>query len=697
MTDTEPGHEDGLTRRRFAAAVGAVGVAPVAGCSGDGDTDGQANEGGEETEGEERDQGTNATNSSGSDSDDAVPETTVELFGYRQTGREMGVIARSDGDPLSDAPVYLRASDESRGDPIGHTGADGRLAFLVPDQDAFWIQVVPDGAATGERSVQALDSCQSVSHLDEWFRTMQAVDPVGEVEYNPHEYTTPAMDGLFVPYARYDRSDGTFLPYLVADWTHEDDAMVASMREGITWENGEPVDAEALVFQWEILLEMDHPASRILTGVSATDTYEVRFEYEPGTNPNAVEHAVLHERADHPPADWQPVHDGDVAPADLEISEPTASGPLVLTDVTDEYRQYEVRNALDDVPDFVPACGQYNFRGYRVRYGENIQDLQQAMIARDADGVSVMTDSDQREYYPRQVVELSTPSPRGYGLLFNHDREPWNDRRVRKALAHSIDFERVVGDTNDLVMTPPDRQMGLLEPAATDRIDDDTRDELNAYEYDPDRAQSLLEEAGYELGEMEPTVPYLRGYVDTAVLTDGVFEQLWDVGWNPERQPVTPEELQSIERQGAFDVLSTYYVTEPHQFAPYFAFEHTLYGREGTPASVSGYASADEGATVEIDGDTVDVRDRIEELERTTDADRRDDIVADLARVVNEDLPYVQIGQRRSQTFLDEEQWGIPEESPHLHTERPHWWLPLVQERLDRVDSPGLLKANPNI
>ena len=81
---------------------------------------------------------------------------------------------------------------------------------------------------------------------------------------------------------------------------------------------------------------------------------------------------------------------------------------------------------------------------------------------------------------------------------FNTRTKPLDDRRVRQAIAHAIDREAIIETVYSGQYT---LARGILPPERSDSI------QLTGYPYDPQKARTLLAEAGYPGGQGLPPSP----------------------------------------------------------------------------------------------------------------------------------------------------------------------------------------------
>ncbi len=120
--------------------------------------------------------------------------------------------------------------------------------------------------------------------------------------------------------------------------------------------------------------------------------------------------------------------------------------------------------------------------------------------------------------YPRDPLNI-------FYIGFNHDIAPFDDVRVRQAIAYAIDRQRIVdqyypeGSQVAKVFVPP-----AIQPGYSDAVD--------WYEYDPEMAKSLLADAG--LSDLEITLSLrnvVRGYLPTPdKVAQEIQAQLAEVG-----------------------------------------------------------------------------------------------------------------------------------------------------------------------
>ena len=144
-------------------------------------------------------------------------------------------------------------------------------------------------------------------------------------------------------------------------------------------------------------------------------------------------------------------------------------------------------------------------------------------------------------------------------LALNNTRRPFNDIRIRQAIAYAIDRKALVQAGGDGEGTVLQSHMAPNDPdyaALPDR-----------YPYDPDRARALLKDAGVRPGTQltlsYPPITYAR---DTSELVAAYLEQ---VGLIVTLQPLEwPAWLGHVFGQGAFDMTVIAH-TEPHDIGIY--------------------------------------------------------------------------------------------------------------------------------
>lgn len=297
----------------------------------------------------------------------------------------------------------------------------------------------------------------------------------------------------------YDPLTDEFMPWLAesGEWT-SDTVYEVTLREGVSWTDGEPLTAEDVVFTFELGKFPSVPYSTLwdwLESAEAVDDYTVRFTF---SAPNYQEWAsLLYGTAIVPKHLWEGRTEEEVATGANE--NPVGTGPY-LYETHSEDRMVWVRN--DDwwatdllgltvgpkrIVDIVNSSNN-------VALGLVLQgqlDLSNNFLP----GVASLRDPGRgygiETYYAEAPYMLSANTA---WLILNLTKPPMDDPAFRKALAFAIDTDTIVNVVYGSIVQKAS-PTGML-PNWEKYIDQAVVDELG-FSYDPDEAMALLAGAGY--------------------------------------------------------------------------------------------------------------------------------------------------------------------------------------------------------
>jgi oligopeptide transport system substrate-binding protein len=125
---------------------------------------------------------------------------------------------------------------------------------------------------------------------------------------------------------------------------------------------------------------------------------------------------------------------------------------------------------------------------------------------------------------------------------FNQSNPPFNDRRVREALAIAIERDKIVEDEGGGFVKPASSYLPFAKPA----IKEDVK-----------RARELLSEAGFPDGENFPTVRLLINRNDMQKRVARKIAKMWEKNLNIKTQIIVKEgkELEVAVRNSDFDIV----------------------------------------------------------------------------------------------------------------------------------------------
>ena len=321
----------------------------------------------------------------------------------------------------------------------------------------------------------------------------------------PAEY--PCVDMLYSGLTRIEPGRNSAGPDLATSWEANEDAsqFTFHLRQGVTFHDGSPFTSGDVVATFEAILdpEFGSPARSVLDmveSVVAVDDHTVQFNLNAPYADLAISTAHANARIVSAAA-----LAGDLA--DLE-TKPNGTGPFRLESYDSARITRLVRNDsyykegqpyLDAVemhlfPDL--AAETANYLSGNVDVMLNVQQADFARIAA-ADGSNA----------------LRVPAGRYVNVVMRQDQPPFDDVRVRKALALSVDRQLLV----DLVLE------GLGRPAHDNILSPEFQYAIDTpvIPYDPAAAKAMLAEAGYPDGISLTMVasnrPAIRGQVAIAI------------------------------------------------------------------------------------------------------------------------------------------------------------------------------------
>jgi peptide/nickel transport system substrate-binding protein len=462
--------------------------------------------------------------------------------------------------------------------------------------------------------------------------------------FNP--FSPSATPGTFLMYeplfAFNVLESGEFIPWLAEsfEWSDDGSTITIHLADSATWNDGSPVTADDLVFTLEGL-DADPELRRFdFTAVTAVDekTATITFDGPAYTLENAIgELRVV------PRTAWES--------QDLKTwtnPEPVASGPYTLGQFSSQQVTLEARadywKQKVPVPQIrIPILGEAEnqklLSGELEWSGANIPNVQEVYVGKDPEH--------HHAYYPTYGTK---------NVFYNADRAPFDDAHVRKGLSLAVDGERIA-----TVVTQ--NMTNTVNPTG---MDPETQAKWIAPEYrdleygTADRAAALdeLAKAGFEMqgdklvgpdGEQLTVEIVENAAYGDAIQYDELVADDWKaIGVDASVRPVPGAELDAAKKNGDFDVNIGGAVYYQNPWGYYNDILHS--SNAGGWANYGGWKDP---ATDDL----------LKKLARTGDEAEQMEVVAELQKLMVEQVPSFPVTSIGASTEYNTENWvGWPSE-----------------------------------
>jgi peptide/nickel transport system substrate-binding protein len=391
------------------------------------------------------------------------------------------------------------------------------------------------GSGNGDRGSSAVDTVTLATAVPP---TTFAAANAGWANEAP--YIQAVYDSLL-----RESSDAEIEPWLATDWSYNDDKTVLTMelRNDVTFTDGQPFNAEVAAQNVLRFRDGTSPHAAYLefvTAATATDEYTLEITLAQ-PDPALLIHLAQNAGTQASPASFY---------TDDAQTNPVGSGPFILdTDRTVVGSTYVfTRN-----PDYW-APEEQHFETLVMKVYNDAQTTLDAIRAGQVDfaGVLDASASDQIEAagYTLQSNELDWA-----GLILFDRQGQLNpalaDVRVRQAIAHAIDRDAMLEELSGGHGTVTGQVFSEHTPAYDESLDD-------RYPYDPDMAEELLADAGYDDG-LTLRMPLIQIGVDATF--DRIAQYLEEAGITVDYVP-TPLANAAPEVLGGYYPASYFFVQQ---------------------------------------------------------------------------------------------------------------------------------------
>ena len=299
----------------------------------------------------------------------------------------------------------------------------------------------------------------------------------------PAEY--PVIDMAYSGLTRIG-PDSQPMPDLAKSWEGSPDAteFTFHLREGVTFHDGTPATSSDVVATYEAILNPDIPSSALsvlnmIDSVEAVDDLTVKFTLSSpfADFPTSTAHAnarIISEEA----------LSGDLTKLDTVVN---GTGPFKMESYDSARVTRLVRNDnyFSEGKPYLDAVEMHLFPDLAAETTNFLSgDIDVMLLVQQADYARISSTSG--------INALRVPSGRYVNVVMRFDQPPFDNLKVREALAYAMDRQLLV----DLVLEGLGRpgHDNILSPEFKFRIDTPEKN------YDPAKAKALLAEAGYPDG-----------------------------------------------------------------------------------------------------------------------------------------------------------------------------------------------------
>jgi peptide/nickel transport system substrate-binding protein len=433
----------------------------------------------------------------------------------------------------------------------------------------------------------------------------KSLDPTFQTNFSERQPQYLIFNTLFAL-----QSDFSITGELAKDWTFNEDGTILDieLREGVTFHDGTEFNAEAV--KWNLDHRMDETVQSlsraaliaVIDRVEVVDTLKVRIVLKQRA-PDLLGNLSQREGFMISPTSAQEM-------GDRFGSNPVGTGPFVFKEWL-----FGNRIVLEKNQDYWEEGKPYLDRVIFIQTASPTVGIPR-LLTGEIQAIGGLTPTDIRPLENNENIQLiPSPGSRWVSLHIRSGSEPFNELKVRQAIAYGIDRQKII----DVTMAGLAKVANGPTPAGLWWSAED----LPSFEHDPEKARELLAEAGYADGvtvslAANPSTLHQQ-------IAQLVQEQLAEVGITVDIQPVSTNDWlpQLIEKKITFIPMRWTQRPDPDSLL------QRLFHSE-SPGNYSDYANP------EVDR-------LLTEARVEPDQEKRKELYRQIQVHIAEDLPYINL------------------------------------------------------
>ena len=437
--------------------------------------------------------------------------------------------------------------------------------------------------------------------------------------FNPLDYDPNfPIDGnvrvMYETLVTYNQLTGKLEPMLAESFTQNENSISVTLDSRAKWSDGKPVTVDDVIYSFRIdslLPTPRHDNWNYISSITAEGKV-ITFNFSENKNPLILLNAIA-ETSILPKAVFEPIvnaaKNGDsydmAKVTEFKNDEkPVVSGPYnlktyspdkIVLERNDNYWGNVKHDGKKPAPKYIIHSlynGNNHFNSAMTRGNLDISSIFLPRIWEKAkDSIRAWS----REEPFHQPGSITT-------LIVAHNNPPLNDVALRRAMMHSINFEKI--KARAISNYTPAMQPGFILPFGSEAKYFNKEDAANyGYSYNTDKARAILSEAGYSWNDegklIDPnkqivrtfTIECPQGWTDWEDAIKVIAESFGEIGISAEQKFVDYGVWDKDLRVGTFDFSMKTQTAELSAATPWSRFDQVMGAVSFKPAGEDAFAN----------------------------------------------------------------------------------------------------------